>query len=378
MNKIPVNRQIFEFLRTIGLCILFFLLGFGVYHWTINPEEKLIAQVYQRVKNDSLFNQQTDEELSFAGIRGMLAAINDPYAELIEPEAAVNFTKTFSGQTGVVGLYAENLQGQVVVSIVFPGGAAEEAGVRVGDVILEIDGIPLDSSTDSSETGLMLRGSPDTVVQLKILREGEKLDFELVRKVRVYVSQRMLPEGIGYISLTAYNQTATQQFKDALNVLLDERPVGLIWDLRNNEGGDMQAAQDILSLFIEDGTLFSAELTNQRKVQFVAKGNALAAEIPLVVLMDHTTYSAAETSAACIAERGRGKTIGSTSYGKGVIQATIPLQNKAMLQMTIAKWYSPNGEWFHERGVPAQIEVVDDPDTEVDEVLNTAIETLAP
>ena len=139
----------------------------------------------------------------------------------------------------------------------------------------------------------------------------------------------------------------------------------------------MQSAQAILSYFIEDGLLFSAELTKGRMVEFEALGDALVPDLPLVVLMDGTTYSAAETSAAAIAESGRGITIGSKSYGKGIIQATMPLVDGAMLQMTIAKWYSPNGEWYHERGVSPQVLVVDDPNTEIDELIQKALEILA-
>jgi carboxyl-terminal processing protease len=186
----------------------------------------------------------------------------------------------------------------------------------------------------------------------------------------------MLPDKIGYISLLAFNENATQKMKQALENLLDQEPIGLIWDLRNNEGGDMQAAQDILSYFIDDGLLFTAELTRDRKVEFVAKGNALAEDIPLVVLMDGTTYSAAETAAAAVAEMGRGTTVGSDSYGKGLIQATMPLKEDALLQLTIAKWLSSSGEWFHERGVSTQVDITDDPSTKEDEVLEKAVELL--
>jgi carboxyl-terminal processing protease len=165
--------------------------------------------------------------------------------------------------------------------------------------------------------------------------------------------------------------------KDAIQALMAQNPTGLIWDLRNNEGGDMQAAQDILSYFIKDGLLFTADLTQGRSVQFLAKGNPIAADIPLVVLMDKTTYSAAETCAAAIAETGRGTTVGTNSYGKGVIQATIPLMDNTLLQMTIAKWLSPRGEWSQGRGVAPQIEVNDDPSTEADEPLQKAIEVLS-
>ncbi len=139
----------------------------------------------------------------------------------------------------------------------------------------------------------------------------------------------------------------------------------------------MQAAQDILSYFGKDGLLFSADLTQGRTVQFYAKGKAIAADIQLVVLIDHTTYSAAETCAAAIAETGRGKTIGSNSYGKGLIQATIPLEKDTLLQMTIARWRSPDGESYQQRGVSPQIQVVDDPSTDIDELVQKAVVILS-
>jgi len=164
--------------------------------------------------------------------------------------------------------------------------------------------------------------------------------------------------------------------KLALDELLRQEPIGLIWDLRNNEGGDMFATQEILSYLIDDGLLFSAELSRQRNVKFSAQGDAFAKDIPLVVLIDETTYSAGETAAAAVAELGRGSVIGSSSYGKGIIQATMPIRDDVLLQMTIAKWLSANGEWYHERGVPAEIEVLDDPFTGIDDVLSKGVDIL--
>ncbi len=371
------RRQLFKLLGIVVLSAASFGAGVWVAGRVRNPDENLIDAAYSRIANDSLFNQHSGRDLSYAAIRGMLATINDPYAELIEPMAAQNFTSTFSGQTGVIGLYAENKAGQVVITIVFPNGPAAQAGLRVGDIILAIDGVTLDQYADSSETGLMIRGSPGTTVRLKIQRGDQILEYDVVRQVREFVDSRMLPGGIGYISLNAFNRTASQQMKDALKALMAQKPTGLIWDLRNNEGGDMQAAQDILSDFIKDGLLFTADLTHGRTVQFMAKGNPIAADIPLVVLMDKTSYSAAETCAAAIAETGRGTTIGSNSYGKGVIQATIPLLDDTLLQMTIAKWRSPSGEWYQGRGVAPQVQVSDDPATETDEPLQKAIEILS-
>jgi carboxyl-terminal processing protease len=370
------RRRALNILWIAGLCAGFF--GFGWYFNARlgNVDEQLLVSAHQKIRSESLFNQQSGEELANAAVRGMLAEIDDPFAELIEPEAAQDLVETFAGKTGVVGLYAENRNGQVVIAIVFPESAAEKAGLQTGDVILSIDGVKLDEDTDSSETGLLIRGAPGTAVQLEILRQGQTRLVEVIRQERQFVVSHMLPGNVAYLSLNAFNKTASARLKQALEELLAQKPVGLIWDLRENEGGDMQAAQEMLSYFIDDGLLFSAELTGGRRVPFHAKGSAFAAGLPLVVLIDHSTYSAGETAAAAIAESGRGVTVGSATYGKGLIQATMPLKGGALLQMTIAKWLSAKGEWYQERGVPPQVEALDDPQTEADEVLQQGIEIL--
>jgi carboxyl-terminal processing protease len=306
----------------------------------------------------------------------MLSATEDHYAAFIEPEAARSLTGAFSGTIGLVGVVTTLQDERIVVTGLTPGGAAVQAGLQVGDVILEIDGKVIDKTYNTSEVGLLLRGAPLTTVEVKIQRGDQVSSYKLVRQESQFVTSRMLPGNIGYISLSAFNEKAAGQMKQALGDLLAEQPVGLIWDLRNNEGGDMNAAQTILSFFLKDGLLFTAQLTGGRTVEFKALGNPLVKDLPLLVLMDKTSYSAAETCAAAISETGRGKTIGSTSYGKGVIQGSIPMPGNTLLQMTVAKWFSPSGTWYQGTGVSPQVGVIDDPATEVDEVLQKAIEIL--
>lgn len=371
-----LRRHWFPIAGVAILCGLSFFAGWYLRDAARDPGQKLLDAAYSQITQQSVFNQRAGNELANAGIRGMLGVIDDPYAELIEPEAAHNFMNTFTGRTGVVGLYANNEDGKVIITIVYPGGAAQAAGIRVGDELLAIDGQELDADTDSSEAGLLMRGVPGTTLHLKTSRDGQVQEYDLVRKEQQFVASRMLPGNVGYIALMAYNQTASRQMKTALQDLLAQKPAGLVWDLRNNEGGDMQAAQQILSYFIDDGLLFTAQLAQGQSIPFRALGGALAPDLPLVVLVDHTTYSAAETSAAAIAETGRGQTVGSTTYGKGVIQGTIPLVEDTMLQMTVARWYSPTGAWYHHRGVTPQIAAVDDPASPNDELLEAGLQVL--
>jgi carboxyl-terminal processing protease len=376
VNKYINRKYIFITFGVILFGAVSFASGWLGNVWWGDPEIRLIKNAYQLIIDESLYNEATNRELSYAAIRGMLTNTSDEFAELIEPEAAKDLTDTFAGKTGVVGLYADNRDGRVVILTVFPDGVAEKAGLRIGDVILSIDGNTLDVAADSSETGLLLRGAPGKQLLLEIERDGQVFEYELIRQERVFVTSRMLPNDIGYISLSAFNAVASQKMKEELDSLLEQEPSALIWDLRENEGGDMQATQEIISYFIEDGLLFTAELTRERTVEFFAKGETLITDLPMVVLIDETSYSAAETAAAAIAETGRGVTVGTNSYGKGLIQATIPMVEDTMLQLTIARWLSSDGKWYHERGVTPQVEISDDPNTEVDEVLQRGVEVL--
>ena len=264
----------------------------------------------------------------------------------------------------------------MAVSVIFPDEPAGQAGLQVGDVILAVDGVEIDTDTSNAEATLLLRGPVGTPARFVVRRGKETLKFDPIRKERTIVSAHMLPEGIAYLAQYTFTTNASQKVKEALQELLTQNPKGLIWDLSSNGGGSMEAAQEILSYFIPDGLLFTAELKGEKQRRFMAKGGAIAAEIPLVVLVGERTYSAAEASAAAIAETGRGILIGSTTYGKGTIQATYPLSEEALLQMTIAKWLSPTGQWYEGRGITPEIVVHDDESTKEEQVLRFAVDYL--
>lgn len=376
MERSKRKKGLINAVWILGVCAVWFAIGWVANNRLRSADLRLIESAYRLMANDSIYNPLSRRELAYAAVRGMASSVEDPYAELIEPEAAKDLLDAFEGKTGVVGLYAENQDGQVVVLTVYPDSVAEKAGVMVGDVILAVDGRKLDKDSDSSETGLLIRGPAGEAVVLEIERAGKVLEIEMVRQERAFVRVEMLPEGMAYIALDAFNVVASERMKTELERLKALNPQGLVWDLRNNEGGDMQAAQTMLSYFIDDGPLFSVELTQERRMQFLAKGEVIFPEIPMVVLMDGSTYSAAETCAAAIAERGRGVTVGSNSWGKGLIQATTPLLKDTLMQFTIAKWYSVDGSWYQEVGVTPMVAVVDDPETAVDELLAKGVEIL--
>ena len=300
------NRQnlsnILNGIWILFICFICFCIGWFA-NARISSKPNLVSVAQKMILNESHYNEQTDTELSYAAIRGMLSVINDPYAELIEPEAARDLISTFAGYTGVVGLYAENQNDHAVITKVFPDSAAKSEGVEVGDKILSINNVAVDSEADSSEIGLLLRGVPGTEVKLEIMRDGQVLDLFLERREQEFLTYRMLPEKIGYISLMAFNENSSQKMKQALVELIEQKPIGLILDLRNNEGGDMFAAQEILGYLIEDGLLFTAELSGGRKVEFYAKGDAFAKDTRLRQILREYDYKSYVAEAWVAKER---------------------------------------------------------------------------
>jgi carboxyl-terminal processing protease len=375
--KIQITRkQILNLVALVVICAAWFAIGWVVRGRLSNPEVALVEQVRYKLLREHPGDIPSSRELTYAAIRGMLNRIDDPYAALFEPEVSARFAIDQAGRSGVIGVSFEDRNGEMAINQVNPGQPAEQAGLLPGDVILAVDGVDIDPETTSAELSLLLRGPAGSSAHLVVRRGEETLTFDPVRQARTIVSSRMLPGDIAYVAQTAFTTNAAELMRDALKELLARHPKGLIWDLRANGGGSMDTTQDVLSFFIEDGLLFSAEQKGGKEKLFTAHGDAVAADVPMVVLIDEATYSAGETAAAAVKERGRGTLIGSTTYGKGIIIANVPLVENCILRMTIAKWLSPQGHWYDEQGVPPNIPMVDDGATDPDEVLQFAREYL--
>jgi len=371
------RKQGTELLFLLGLSIVWFLIG-----WTLRgrfqpTDVALIEQARQGMRDNYKGELPPNREMTYAAIRGMVHSLGDPHAAFLDPAVSRRVVDDFNGRSGIIGLFPEWENGQWVVSVVLPGGAAEQAGLKEGDVILSVDGIPFTGDTTAVEASLLIRGPVGVPAQFVVQRGEEQLTFSPIRQVREVTSApQMLAGNIGYFAQYTFTGNAPQAVKAVLETLLAQNPSAIIWDLRSNGGGSMDAAQEILSYFLDDGLLFLAELQGGEQRRFMAQGDSLAPSIPLIVLTGERTYSAAETAASSIAERGRGILIGGVTHGKGTIQATLPLMEDTMLQLTIAHWLSPSGEWYEGRGVAPQIAVTDDPNTEVDEVLQAALSYL--
>lgn len=374
MGSQMASKRFKELAFIIVLCLVWFLIGWLARGWLLSPDAVLVEEARRNLRNAYPSEVPNDRELTYVAIRGMLDRIEDPYAQLMDPAVGQAYLADFAGTSGAVGMSPVKRDGRIVVGQVFPGQAADRAGLRSGDVILSVNGVRFDEDmTEAQSAMLHMAGPIGTIVHFVVQRGSDVLEFDVTRQDKTLVTSRMLDNEIGYLFTSAFTQKAPQKVSAALQDLLKQHPKALIWDLRDNRGGSMDAAQQIVSYFIEDGLLFTAELKGGTSKQYLAQGDAVAGSIPLVVLVNNETYSSAEAAAAAIQERQRGEVIGTQTHGKSEIQTTVPLGDGSQLHYTIGKILSPTGQWYQDRGVTPDVVVSDERDAQSDAILESAV-----
>jgi len=280
--------------------------------------------------------------------RGLVHELNDPYSVLLSPKELATFTAQTGGKYGGVGMEIGEVQGFVTVQRVFPHTPAEGAGVIEGDRIVQID-TAVTRGWTTQQVSDVLKGRPGTKVSVKFLRTGvtEPIPVTFTRaNVRIpAVPYAIMLEGnIGYIPLQQFNETATDELDAAIRHLSGEGAKGLVLDLRGNGGGYLEQSATVANLFLKKGLEVSS-VRGRAGFQetLYATQNPMAPTIPLVVLTDGRTASASEIVAGALQDHDRAVIVGTTSFGKGLVQTVYPLDGGYALKMTTAKWFTPSG-----------------------------------
>ncbi len=300
-------------------------------------------------------------QLTYGAIRGAIKTLDDPFTWFADPVLAERIREDATGRYSGIGAVVNlNDLGHVIIVRPFVGGPADEAGLMPGDVILEIDEIDTLGLSLDEAVG-MIRGPEGTAVRLLIQREEVQSPFEaqIVRaEIEIpSVEYRLLEDEIAYLKLNNFRSDVPAQAHDALAELLAEQPRGLILDLRDNPGGLLSAAIDISSEFIAQGVIVLERGSDEPDEEHMARGDGLATDIPLVVLVNEGTASGAEIVAGAIRDHERGVLIGQHTFGKGSVQSPIDLSDGSHLRLTIAHWFTPDGQLIAETGLAPHIEV---------------------
>jgi carboxyl-terminal processing protease len=280
--------------------------------------------------------------------RGLIAELKDPYSELYTPKDLEAFNQNTGGFYGGIGMLIEDQQGTIIISKVYPNTPAEEAGIREGDRIVGVDTASTQGwRVDQVSAGL--KGAPGSRVKARFARQGVQQPFEVEftrRTIRIPAIPfaLMLDGKVAYIPLQQFNETTTREFAENLRRLQSEGATGLVIDLRRNTGGFLDQALDLTNMFLPRG----AELATVRgrgapDERYVAEADPIAPRIPIVVLTDGYTASASEIVAGALQDHDRALVVGTTSFGKGLVQSVYRLDGGYAIKLTTGKWYTPSG-----------------------------------
>lgn len=332
---------------TVTILISVASFGFVDSYFEISKNLDIFSSVYREI-NVNYVEETNPGKLVKTGIDAMLASL-DPYTNYI-PESDIEdyrfmTTHEYGGIGALIGTRGEH----VMITEPYEGFPADKAGLKAGDIIISVDGISAQGKS-SSELSDMLRGQNGTSILVKIKREAtnEELEREIVReKIKLddvpYFG--MLEQGVGYISLNSFTQTASRDVKAAYEKLKEEGMEELVLDLRGNGGGLLHESVNIVNFFVQKGQNV-VEVKGKVKEHYrmnKALNPPLDLNIPLVVLIDEGSASASEIVSGCLQDLDRAVVIGHPSFGKGLVQTTNDLSYNSKLKLTIAKYYTPSG-----------------------------------
>ena len=329
-------------------------------------DARTLADVLERVKREYV-NPVDDHQLLQAAIRGMVSSL-DPYSAYLDGDAYDEVKISSSGQYSGVGIELSMEDEEVVVVAPLEGSPAAQAGIRSGDIIASIDGVPVNTTTLADTIGRM-RGKEGTTVKIGILREGsdEPLQFVLKRsRVELKsVKAELLEPGMGYVRISQFSATTGDDLDAALKALRKRNGTalkGLVLDLRNNPGGVLEAAVAVSDTFLNSGVIVSAKgRTPESKFEMDATPGDALDGAPIVILVNGGSASAAEIVAGALKDNHRAKLMGRTTFGKGSVQTVIPMSGDRAIKLTTSLYYTPSGISINHRGIAPDIELQRDP-----------------
>jgi carboxyl-terminal processing protease len=357
--------------------VVFFAAGFFTYSLInfINPQYQISFN--REVSRENIINfnrvktilmrtyyQDVDENRLLEGaIHGMAQAVDDPYTVYYTAEQMKDFMEKQSGNYVGIGVTVYMDENDLLtVSETFAGSPAKEAGMRIGDKIIKVDGEDVTSIKDSELIVQKIRGVPDTNVEVTVYRPeiNDYITFNMVRQVinLVYIHSDIIEENIGYIQLKLFDEDISYDFAHHVNKLIANGAKGIVLDLRNNPGGDYEQVVRIADMIIPEGLIVYTKDRNGKREEKKSDANEL--NMPITVLINEYSASASEILSAAIKEYGKGTLVGKTTFGKGLVQSIIRLEGGAGLKYTVSKYYTPSGVCIHGIGVTPDIEVEND------------------
>lgn len=308
----------------------------------------------------------TDQDRVWGAVSGLTDSLGDPYTVFMPPEKKVRFDEDIAGNFGGLGMEVGVRDGLITVISPLPDSPAKKAGIMSGDIVAKV-GATSTASLSLDEAIKFIRGPKGTKVHLTLIRDkvNRPIELDVIRETIVLptIETKDLGDGIYQISLFNFSAQSPNLFRDALEKFLRSGSDKLIFDLRGNPGGYLEASVDIASWFLPEGKVIVKEERGKDKVETIyrSKGYNIFAklnrQVKVIVLVDQGSASAAEILAGALSENGVAKLVGQKTFGKGSVQELIPVTNDTSLKITVARWLTPKGNSISHSGITPDVVV---------------------
>jgi carboxyl-terminal processing protease len=360
-----------SWIRTIVLMILAFTLGYSINSFVVidkNDTGLTSRRVIRKIQLmeryiDKYFLDEVDvEQQEDYMYKGMMAGLDDVYSGYYTKEEYEDMKESRSGQyCGIGCVISQDAEtGKFSVVKTYTNSPAEQAGLLAGDVLVAVDGEKL-TDEDINQLVSKIKGEEGTIVKLKIYRKSIKqrktLEIERAQIEEDTVAYSMLRNQVGYVAVSSFEEVTTQQFIDAVEDLEQRGMQKMIIDLRNNGGGLLTTVSDMLDYMLPKGSVLVTTKNKEGKGQTIKAKTKHQFALPLVVLVNGESASASELFAGAIKDYGIGTLVGTTTFGKGIVQNVYPLPDGSAIKLTESKYYTPSGNNIHETGIKPDVEI---------------------
>lgn len=331
---------------------------------TINSDsniDKYLNKIKKTINKYYLWKDKIeDDKLQDSAVKGYVAGLGDEYTEYIPADEMKEYKEEITGNFVGIGIYmiADQESNRVVVHYPIPGSPAEKAGIKAGDMIVNVDGKEY-TAKDFDNIADYIKGEEGTNVNIEIERNGERLKFDIKReKINTNpITTKILNDNIGYLKLPSFDQGTADDFKTKVEDLQKQGAKSLIIDLRNNGGGIVDEATTIADDFLEKGKTIISTVNNKgdKDVTYAKKDPIF--NMPVVVLVNENSASASEILVCSLQDNERAKIVGTKTFGKGIIQTLLSLSDGSGLKITTEEYYTPKGTTIHKVGINPDEEV---------------------
>lgn len=311
------------------------------------------------IKSRYYLDEVDSDTLREGAYEGIVNALGDPYSVYYTEKEAEELFQETEGIYYGIGAYVQldSVTGYGMISGTIKGAPAEEAGLRAGDIIYKVEEEDM-GGLELSQVVARIKGEEGTKVHMTLVRDGEELEVDVERRKveSPTVSYEMLDEKKGYVQITEFDDVTVHQFEEALDFLKENKAQGMVLDLRANPGGSLQAVVEIADMLLGDGLILYTEDKQGYREEYKSDAD-MAIDIPIVVLVDGNSASASEVLSGALKDHEKATLVGTTTFGKGIVQTIRSLRDGSALKLTISAYYTPSGTNIHGTGIEPDVVV---------------------